>query len=161
MKQFCYLIESAQSLAQSLLVFMIQQVCWIWVGGFNHFLIHVQRNKQHMYKLMGDGVYGLGFLECVRSYFWAPLTPEKSYCNAKLKACHQSLEWSYGDISKLFSICDKPNAYMIGKKESRCYWTVKGLPQVSLHSQLFNGGKASGHNMFCCTPPTLEEYLRL
>ncbi len=39
------------------------------MSGLNRFLIQIQRNRQHRYQVMGDGVYGMGFLECVRSYF--------------------------------------------------------------------------------------------
>lgn len=131
------------------------------MSGLNRFLVEIQRNRQHQYQVMGDGVYGGGFMECVRSYFRPPLTQEQSYCNKKLKACRQSIEWSYGDISVLFEICDDPKHYMLGKKNPYAIEQLRVCHLlVNIHNCL-NGGKAAGHNVFCCSPPTLEEYLRV
>ena len=131
------------------------------MSGLNQFLVQIQRNKQHRYQVMGDGVYRTGFLECVRSYFRPPLTQGQDYCNSKLKACRQSIEWSYGDISQLFAICDDPNSYMLAKRNPYAIEQLRVCHLlVNIHNCL-NGGKASGHNMFCCVPPTLEQYLQL
>jgi len=131
------------------------------MSGLNQFLIHIQRNNLHQYQVMGDGVYRTGFLECVRSYFRPPLTQEQAYCNAKLKACRQSIEWSYGDISKLFAICDDPKSYMLAKRNPYAIEQLRVCHLlVNIHNCL-NGGKVSGHNMFCCLPPSLEQYLQL
>ena len=117
------------------------------MSGLNHFLIHIQRSKLYWYQLMGEVVFGMGFLEWMQSYFWAPLTPENAYCNAKLKSCRQSIEWSYGDISKIFSICDTPKAYMLAKIHMLLNSWGFAVCWLTLCNCL-NDGKASGHKCF-------------
>jgi hypothetical protein len=78
-----------------------------------------------------------------------------------MKKCRQAIEWSYGDLSKYFSICAHPKHNMLAKKNP---YAIQQLTVAHLMCNIYtclNGDKASGHNGYCFPPPKLEDYLRL
>ena len=135
------------------------------MSNLNEFLVSIQEQNQHEYQALGDSAYGIN-LRCIRSYFKSfagqpPLTAHQMKCNAAIKRCRQSIEWSYGDVSKYFSICAHPKHNMLAKKNP---YAIEQLRVAHLLCNIYtclNGDKASGHNGFCCKPPRLEDYLRL
>jgi hypothetical protein len=135
------------------------------MSKLNDFLHAIQQNRQHFYQALGDGAYG-GNLRCIRSYFQSlagqpPLTDEQKKCNIAIKRCRQSIEWSYGKVSRDFAICSHPKHIMIGKRNP---YTVEQLRVAHLLTNIstcLKGDQASGKNMFGCPPPKLEDYLSL
>jgi len=131
----------------------------------NEFLVALQQQKLHECQALGDSAYGIN-LHCICSYFrnfagQPPLTPHQVTCNKAMKKCRQAIEWSYGDVSKYFSICAHPKHNMLAKKNP---YAIEQLRVAHLLCNIYtclNGDKASGHNGFCCPPPKLEDYLRL
>ena len=110
---------------------------------------------------LGDSVYDIN-LRCIRSYFRSfvgqpPLTHHQVTCNKAMKKCCQAIEWSYGDVSKYFSICVHPKHSMLAKKNP---YAIEQLRVAHVMCNIYtclNGDKASGHNEFCCPPPKLED----
>lgn len=135
------------------------------MSKLNEFLVAIQLGRQYEYQALGDGVYG-GFLRCIRSYFKSragepPLTEYQHMCNVAIKKCRQSIEWNYGKVSNQFEICSHPKHNMIGKKNPYAIEQLRVAHLLTNISICLDGDQASGHNMFDCSPPRLEEYLRL
>jgi hypothetical protein len=135
------------------------------MSRLNEFLVLLQQNRNHEYQALGDGIYSVN-LRCIRSYFKSyagqpPLTPQQQACNAAIKKCRESIEWSYGDVSNMFKICDHQKHNKLAKKVP---YAIEQLRVAHLMTNIYtclNGDKASGHNMFYCPSPRMEDYLRL
>jgi len=135
------------------------------MSNLNEFLVRIQLHKQHEYSALGDSIYNIN-LRCIRSYFkryvgQPPLTAHERRCNLAIKKARESIEWSYASVSTLFRICSYPHHNRLAKKNP---YAIEQLRAAHLLCNIYvclNGDKSCGHNMFCCDPPVLEDYLRL
>jgi hypothetical protein len=118
------------------------------MSKLNDFLHAIQQNRQHIYQALGDGAYG-GNLRCIRSYFQSlagqpPLTDEQKKCNIAIKRCRQSIEWSYGKVSRYFAICSHPKHIMIGKRNPYAVEQLRVAHLLTNISTCLKGDQASG-----------------
>jgi hypothetical protein len=133
------------------------------MSGLDQWLVAIQQGRPHIYSAFGDKVYGANGLHCIRSYFGAlrqgMLTPDEVRCNARIKACRESIEWNYGEISTIFKLAADPSNYKLGKRHPYAHEQLRVIHLLVNMYHCFNGDKASA--MFNCRPPVLEEYLRI
>lgn len=134
------------------------------MSGLDDFLFELQQGNAHIYSAFGDKVYGRNGLQCVRSYFralgaGAHLTPYERLCNDRIKPCRETIEWSYGDVTKLFQLSGDPKNYRLGKRYPYAQEQIRVCHLLVNIYNCLNGDKTSA--MFDCRPPTLEDYLHL
>jgi len=135
------------------------------MSNLNAFLVRIQTHYQHEYAAFGDSVYNVN-LRCIRSYFrryvgQPPLTAHERACNDAIKKARLSIELSYAEVSDLFEMCANPKHNKLGKTNP---YAIEQLRAAHLLCNIYtclNADKCCGHNMFCCRPPALEDYLRL
>mmetsp|Transcript_21584 Transcript_21584/g.33391 ORF Transcript_21584/g.33391 Transcript_21584/m.33391 type:complete len:504 (+) Transcript_21584:121-1632(+) len=135
------------------------------MSNLNEFLVRIQIHNQHEYSALGDSAYHVN-LRCICSYFkryagQQPLTDHERRCNRAIKKARESIEYSYGLLSELFHICSSSRHNRLAKEHP---YAIEQLRAAHLLCNIYvclNGEKASGHNMFCCRPPVLEDYLTL
>ena len=133
------------------------------MSGLDQFLFVIQQGNEHMYSAFGDAPYNAGYLQCVRSYFRAApggqLTPYQEVCNNRIKPCREAIEWSYGDVSKLFQLSAAAKNYRLGKRHPYAQEQVRICHFLTNIYNCLNGDKTSA--MFNCPPPSLRDYLSL
>ena len=105
-------------------------------------------------------------LQCVRSYFRAlipgtQLTPYQQLCNNRMKPLRESIEWNYGEIGTIFQLSVDAKTYRLGKRRPYANEQIRVSHLLVNIYNCLNGDKASGHQMFNCQPPVLEDYLHL
>ena len=108
----------------------------------------------------------LQIFQGVRSYFraygpGAQLTPAQRLCNRKIKPCPQAIEWSYADVENIFKICSNPANYRLGKRLPYAQQQLRVCHLLSNIYVCLNGSKTSSYRKFRCSPPELDDYLRL
>lgn len=90
------------------------------LSGVSRFLRCIQRNTYNPhYSVFGDSIYGHGY-DCIVSYYRSIYRPNEmddymKVCDSEMKGCRQSIEWDYGKKATVFSICNDPNQYKLGK----------------------------------------------
>jgi len=136
----------------------------LMMSGLDDFLFEIQQRKPYIYSLFGDSVYGMAGLRCIRSYFKAfgrngRLTDYQITCNKRMKAMRQSIEWGYGDLGNIFTLCDHPRNFKLGNPTPYAQKQLRVcLLLLNIYTCL-NGNKSCGYKTFNCPPPTLEWYL--
>ena len=91
----------------------------------------------------------------------AQLTEFQKACNAKIKSCHQAIEWGYGDNNNIFQLSANPKNLQLGKKNPYLSKQVRVCHLLTNIYVCCNGVKSSGYQMFQCPLPTLWSYLTL
>ena len=136
------------------------------MSGLNQFLSCIQRGRYpRKYAALGDGIYGMDF-ECIRSYYkahfpQAQMTEYMRVCDSEMKACRQSIEWGYGKTDNIFSICDNADNFKLGKRNPYAIELLRVCHLLTNIYNCVNGDQSSGHSMFNCPAPSLEQYLAL
>ena len=110
--------------------------------------------------VFGDSIYR-GILQNITSYYRAippgVLMPAELKINAALRSAQQN----YGLTSCVQRICDSRRGYQLGKRHPYSLEQLRVCHLLINCYICFNGDHASGVNTFDCSPPTLDEYLRL
>jgi len=134
------------------------------MSNLDQFLREVQRDEPDEYSLLGDSPYGARWLRCIRSYIRSdrngpPLTFYQLLCNYEFHNARQRIEFWFGDRNNIFKIMTDPSNFRLGKRHPYAveqYWVCHLLTNIY---NCLNGNKTS--KCFGCSPPQLEEYLRL
>ncbi|KAL7526186.1 hypothetical protein ACHAXR_002464 [Thalassiosira sp. AJA248-18] len=114
--------------------------------------------------LFGDSIFR-GLLQFITTYYRAihpnVLTVPELTCNAAFRAARMPIERNYGQTSCVLRICDTKRGYQLGK---RCPYALEQLRVCHLIMNCYiclNGDQGSSVNTFACSPPRLQDYLRL
>ena len=112
----------------------------------------------------GDSIFR-GLLQCITTYYRviAPnvLSSEEMKINAAFRAARIPIERNYGHRSCVQRICDSSAGLQLGKRHPYA------LEQLRVCHLLMNcyiclkGNQGSSVNTFDCSPPRLQDYLRL
>ena len=115
-------------------------------------------------KCFGDSIFR-GALEFIVTYYRAllpfVLSVSEKRCNAAFRAARMPIERNYGLKTCVFRICDSNSGWKLGKK---CPYALEQMRVCHLLLNCYiclNGDQASSNNTFACTPPRLQDYLRL
>ena len=123
-----------------------------------------QLMQEHMnvdgqaYKVYGDPAYGVSQHLCTpyEATSAAALTPEMKDFNKRMSACRVSVEWAFGEVSRLWAFCDyKPQQKSLLSPVATQYRVSVVL--TNLHTCLNAGNQISDY--FGVKPPTPEQYL--
>ena len=133
-------------------------------SGINGFLESIQMNSPVVYKLLGDGIFGLG-LRCIVSYYRAavgrPLTQDEKDVNSALKAARITVEKHFSQQNVVFRICNYRYGFKLAQKHGYAVEQLRVCYLLVNCYNCMNGDQAGSTNTFGCSPPKLEEYLAL
>ena len=136
------------------------------LSGLDRFLTLIQASlpAHRRCMLFGDSIYR-GILQNITSYYRAippgVLMPAELKINAALRSAWQPIEKNYGLTSCVQQICDSRRGYQLGKRHPYSLEQLR-VSHLLINCYIcFNGDQASGVNTFDCSPPTIDEYLRL
>ena len=89
-----------------------------------------------------------------------PLTKREEQENAAHKAARECVEWSYGDVVKLWDEAnDWENRRLVGDPDD-VLRTIRVLHLLTNCFNCLNGGSSTS-SYYRCPPPTLDEYLTM
>jgi hypothetical protein len=121
-------------------------------------------NSPVVYKLLGDGIFGLG-LSCIVSYYRAavgrPLTQDEKVVNSALKAARITVEKHFSQQNVVFRICNYRYGFKLAQKHGYAVEQLRVCYLLVNCYNCMNGDQAGSTNTFGCSPPKLEEYLAL
>lgn len=138
------------------------------MSGLNDFLVNIQQGRPEttpLYAGLGDCIYGVN-LEAIRSYYKAHFTPAQMnqfmrICDAEMRACRQHIEFGYGKIANIFSICADSKNFKLGNHRPYANELLRVCHLLCNIYNCLKGDSSSGYNAFDCPPPSLEDYLQL
>jgi hypothetical protein len=121
----------------------------------------------HLYCTYGDGIFFAGYWSCVRTRHEPtpnlPLTLAQEVENDNMKAvCCESIEWSYGRAEELWPLLNKKKAHILELDLAMVFGqfhVMYFLTNCKVAAE--EGSIMTGHRMFACQPPTLQEYLSM
>ena len=112
----------------------------------------------------GDSIFR-GLLQNITTYYQviAPhiLTAPELKCNATFRAARIPIERNYGHTSCVMRICDTSRGINLGKRHPYALEQLRVCHLLINCYICLNGDQGSGVNTFACSPPRLQEYLRL
>ena len=109
------------------------------------------------YQVYGDPAYGLSRHLCTpyKVTSAAALTPQMCEFSQRMSACRVSVEWAFGEISRLWAFCNyKPQQKNLLSSVASKYRVSVFL--ANLHTRLNGGNQIS--NYFGMKLPTPEQY---
>lgn len=138
------------------------------MSRLNEFLVTIQQGRPDTtptFCSLGDCAYGVN-LQCIRSYYRAyynpaMLTAYMRECDLELRGCRQHIELKYGRTASLFSICNDPSNFKLAQHTPYAVELLRACYLLCNIYTCLKGCSASGYNTFDCSPPSLEDYLRL
>ena len=136
------------------------------LSGLDRFLTLIQAALPAHRKCMlfGDSIFR-GVLQNITTYYRAIppgiLTPAELKINTAFRSARQPIKKNYGLTSCVQQICDTSREYQLAKRRPYAFEQLRVCHLLINCYICFNGDQASGVNTFDCSPPSIEEYLRL
>ncbi|KAL3780051.1 hypothetical protein ACHAWO_004039 [Cyclotella atomus] len=133
-------------------------------SGLDDFIRLIQQNKPMMYMAFGDLIYNAQFLTAIRSYYEAHgpgviLMWQERLVNLELSWIRQQIEFYFGEMSNLFTICLSKESYKLAKEHPYVLEQLRVCHLMTNMYNCLNGDKFS--SKLGVHTPVLEDYLRL